>query len=342
MKRVLIYAALVLTEFCSAQDLHFSQILQSPTLLNPGAVGVYDGWERAIIHHRNQWLGGNTSFSSTSLSADMTFLKNPQQNRAYIGTGLSFYNDVGGDARFGTQVAALTFSGVLPVGKKSLISLGLQGGFGSRRGDISKLVFDSQWAGSMYDPLIASGENGGLRTFRYADVSTGIFYQFGGGQNNFARDNKTKFQIGFSVYHVNQPKMRYTTGSTESLYRKYVGMVNYSREIPNSLWMFEIQAAQFVQGPHSETIFGTVIRKRFHEATKITGLSHDASIGFGAWMRLNDAIIPTVQLDYSDFRFALSYDYTVTKLRSGYSGGSVELSLTWINRHDALFRKRYK
>lgn len=59
-----------------AQDLHFSQIMQSPNLLNPGAVGVYDGWERVAIHQRNQWLGGNTKFTSTGLNADATFFKN--------------------------------------------------------------------------------------------------------------------------------------------------------------------------------------------------------------------------------------------------------------------------
>ena len=323
------------------QDLHFSQILQTPVLLNPGAVGVYDGWERGSIHHRNQWLGANTQFMSTSVSADANFFKNTRKNTAYLGAGLSFYNDIGGDAKFGIQTGALTLSGILPLGRSSNLSIGIQGGFGSRKGDMSKLVYGSQWNGAGFDPNIASGEGDALNSFRYIDASTGIFYQYDGGQSTFARNNDTKFQVGFAVYHVNMPEMKYRAGSSEKLSRKYTGMVNYSMDLPSTTWAFDVQFVQFIQGGHYETIFGGLLRKRFREGTKQTGLRNQASFGFGSYFRVKDAVIPTIQVDLSGFRFGLSYDVTVSALRKAYSGGSIELSISYTNFHDALFKRRH-
>lgn len=324
----------------AAQDLHFSQILQSPILLNPGATGVYDGWERGVIHHRNQWLGANTQFMSTAVAADMTLFKNPRKNTAYLGAGLSFFNDIGGDAKFGIQTAALTVSGVIPMGGAGQLSLGIQGGYGMRKGDMSKLLYESQWSGGAFDPNLVSGEGDALNSFSYLDASTGIFYQFDGGSTTFARNNDMKLQVGLAVYHANAPLMKYRAGGTEKLERKYVGMINYAMDIPSTDWAYDVQFVQFVQGGHFETIFGGLIRKRFQQGTKQTGFSQDATFGFGSYIRLKDAIIPTVQVDFKGFRFGLSYDVIVSRMRKSYGGGSIELSLSYTNMYHALFKRR--
>jgi type IX secretion system PorP/SprF family membrane protein len=326
----------------TAQDLHFSQILQSPNLINPGAVGVYDGWERVAIHHRNQWLGGATSFMSTGINADATVNKSMTRPAAHLGVGLQFYNDIGGDSKFGTQTGAFTLSGILPIGGGHQISLGIQAGFGSRKGDISKLVYDSQWTGSSYDPTVASGETGGLNSFTYFDASTGIFYQFDGDRSNFSRNNDVKLQMGVAVYHANAPLLLYRSGSTEQLARKYVGMLNYSMDIPNTKWSFDVRGVQFIQGGHYETMLGGLMRRRFSEGSKITGFKRDASIGFGCYTRLRDAIIPTVQIDYKGFRFGFSYDGTLSALRRTSGIGSLEFSMSYVNQYHAIFKTRRK
>lgn len=339
-KQLFALAAILATGISWSQDLHFSQVLQSPVLLNPGATGVYDGWERITIHHRNQWLGANTQFMSTALAAEATFLKNPRKNTGYLGVGLSFFNDVGGDARFGNQVGALTLSGVLPLGSASQLSAGIQGGFGNRKGDMSKLLYESQWNGSGFDPTIYSGEGDGMNTFSYSDVSAGLFYQFDGGKSSFSRNNDMKLQVGAAVYHANAPQMHYRTGGNERLERKYVGMVNLAMDIPNTDWAFDAQVVQFVQGGHFETIFGGLARKRFQDGTKITGYHQDAYFGFGAYVRMKDAVVPTFQVDFKGFRFGLSYDVILSNMRRSYGGGSIELSISYTNLYYALFKSR--
>jgi|UniRef100_UPI00404AE746 type IX secretion system PorP/SprF family membrane protein len=342
MKKIVLFTGFVAVLFSSivAQDLHFSQIMQSPNLLNPGAVGVYDGWERVAIHQRNQWLGSNAQFTSTGLNADATLFKNVYRPKAHLGVGLQFYNDIASVASFGTQTGALTLSGILPINRSSQFSLGIQTGFGSKRGDISKLIYDSQWAGSGYDPTLISGEINGLNSFTYFDASAGVFYQFDGDRSTFARNNDTKFQAGFAVYHVNSPVLKYHVGTTEKLARKYVFMTNFTTDVPNSSWSYDVQAVQFIQGGHYETIFGGVFRRRFSESSKTTGFKRDASIGFGCYMRLKDAIIPTFQVDWKGFRFGLSYDNTNSSLRKAGGIGSLEFSLSYVNLHHALFKQR--
>ena len=324
-----------------AQDFHYSQVLQAPNLLNPGAVGVYEGWERYAVQHRNQWLGGNTTWMSTGCSADVNLFKDMFRPKAHLAVGLQFYNDIGGSAKFGTQNASLTLSGILPV-SNGTISLGIQTGMGSRRGDASKLLYESQWNSvtTSYDPTIASGETPVLNSFSYLDASSGIFYSMDGNNTTFARNNDMKFQVGLAAYHLNAPTMKYRTGSSEKLSRKYVAMANFGMDIPQTKWAYDIQAVQFVQGGHFETIFGGVIKRRFEEGSKQTGFKRDASVGLGVYTRLKDALVPTVQIDYRGFHFGISYDVTLSALRRAYRGGSLEFTLSYTNIKHALFTTR--
>jgi type IX secretion system PorP/SprF family membrane protein len=274
------------------------------------------------------------------LNADATLFKNVYRPKAHLGVGLQFYNDLASVASFGTQSGALTLSGILPINRSSQFSLGIQAGFGSKRGDISKLIYDSQWAGSGYDPTLLSGEMNGLNSFTYFDASAGVFYQFDGDRSTFARNNDTKFQAGFAVYHANAPLLKYHLGTTEKLARKYVFMTNFTTDVPNSSWSYDVQAVQFIQGGHFETIFGGIFRRRFSESSKTTGFKRDASVGFGCYMRLKDAIIPTFQVDWKGFRFGLSYDNTNSSLRKAGGIGSLEFSLSYVNLHHALFKQR--
>jgi len=341
-KQLMIASFLGLSASGLAQDLNFSQVLQSPNLLNPGAVGVYDGWERVGLNHRNQWVGGNTSFMSSGIAVDACLMKDMHRPSPHLAVGLQFYNDIGGASKFGVQTGALALSGILPMGYGHQLSAGIQAGFGSRKGDISALTFDSQWTGSGYDQNIASGEVDGLNSFTYMDASAGIFYQFDGDRSNFSRNNDVKFQGGLACYHANAPTLMYRTGSTEKLARKYVGMVNYSMDIPYTKFSFDAQAVQFIQGGHYQTIFGGVLKRRFSEGSKTTGFKRDASIGLGCYVRLKDALIPTMQVEYKGFRFGFSYDGTLSAYRRSPGVGSLEFSLSYVNQAHAVFKTRRK
>ncbi|MBL4861924.1 MAG: PorP/SprF family type IX secretion system membrane protein [Crocinitomicaceae bacterium] len=340
-KIYLILVGLLLLHGVEAQDVHFSQTAQTPLLINPAVAGVFDGWERAIINHRNQWLGAGTKFMTTAIAVDANLGKTELNDKAYVGLGLMLCNDIGGNSKFGSQTGSLTLSGILPMGGSGhSLSAGIQGGFGQRKADLSNVVFMNQWNGSGFDPNILSGEMNTVTSFSYVDASAGLYYLFDGGQNSFSRNNDFKLQIGLAGYHLNAPQLKYTSGlSGEKLLRKYVGHLGVVADVVGSQWAIDASVLQFVQGGHYETILGMMMRYRFEEGTKITGMTQDAFIGFGTYFRVKDAIVPAVMIDWRGFQFGVSYDVTVSKLRTAYTG-SLEFSLSYRNLDHALFKTK--
>jgi type IX secretion system PorP/SprF family membrane protein len=340
MKKLILILIVISPISCvMGQDIHFTQTSNTPLLINPAAAGVYDGWERVVINQRNQWLGAGTQFMTTSVAADANFFKDEIKRKAHLGVGLLFYNDIGGDSRFGTQSALLTLSGILPVGKAGTLSTGIQGGYGSKSMNVNNLTFSSQWNGVNFDKSILSGE-GNVASFQYMDASAGMYYVYDGGKSSFKRNEDFKFQIGFSGYHLNRPEMKFTTVTGDRMYSKWVGHAGIVSDIFNSDLAIDASVVQVFQGPHSETILGTILKYRFANGTKYTGHYQDAYVGFGAYYRLKDAIAPSIMIDWKGFRFGMSYDVTVSQLRKAYSGGSLEFSLSYTNLKTALFKGR--
>jgi type IX secretion system PorP/SprF family membrane protein len=342
MKRVCaILIGLGFISVLNAQDIHFSQSSRTPLFINPAAAGVYDGWERVVINHRNQWLGANTQFMTTAIGADINLRKSTLNDKAHLGLGILFFNDIGGDSNFGNQAGSLTLSGILPMGGTGhILSAGVQGGFGMRKADLSSVTFRSQWDGTSFNPLLYSGESNTLTSFTYIDVSAGVYYVYDGGKNSFARNNEFKIKFGVAGFHLNNPKMEYVNGSGDRLYRKYVAHIVVSTDFTGRPMGIEFNAVQFVQGGHYETLFGAILKYRFENATKITGNTQDAFLGVGCHMRWNDALIPSVMIDWRGFQFGVSYDVTISQLRHAYSGGSLEFSLSFTNLDHSLFKTR--
>lgn len=340
MKYVFFIIAIGCMVQANSQDIHFSQTAQTPLLINPAVAGVFDGWQRAIINQRSQWLGATTQFMTTNVAGDMALFKKERGNRSYLGVGGMFNTDVGGDGRFGTQTGSLTISGILPIKKGSSLSAGIQGGFGSRKGDISKLSFESQWNSAQYafDPTINSGEVTSLNNCSYLDAGAGIYYVLDAGKSAFFRDQEFKFQLGAAIYHINQPLLKFTSGSDDHLHRKYVFHSGIVYDIEGSKFSIDGNIVQFIQGGHYETILGTMLRYRLVDGTKLTGFSQKAFFGFGLYMRVKDAIIPSVLIDYKGFKFGMSYDVTISKLRRAYGGGSLEFSISYSNLFKGVHR----
>lgn len=340
MRRVHLIFGLLFTCSVWAQDIHFTQTAQTPQLINPAATGVYDGWERVIVNHRNQWLGAGTQFMTTAVSADANLGKSRMNDKAHVGIGVLFYNDIGGDSKWGMQRGSLSLSGILPAGNGHVFSAGIQGGFANRSADLSRLTWASQWNGSGFDQSILSGEANAGTSFTYMDAAAGLFYTYDGGQNTFQRNNDFKIQFGVSGYNLNRPTLKYVTVDGDRLHRKFVAHANIVADIGGSRVSLDGSLAQFIQGPHLETIAGMMLRYRFNDGTKITGNFQDAFFGFGLYYRHKDVIAPSIMVDWRGFRFGMSYDVTISALRKAYQGGSLEFSLSYSNLSHALFKSR--
>lgn len=340
MRKLFIFSILVFNSVCtSAQDLHFSQIAQMPLLLNPGATGIMDGEVRASMQHRNQWIGSNGKFNNTLVALDFNLLKDENFSKGYLGLGAFFYNDGAGDGNYGKKSGSLSMSGVLPLGRggNHSLSLGLQAGFASTSINEQNLVFESQWNGTTYDPTILSGEPI-VPSFSYSDVSTGLYYTVDGSKSTFAGKSNSKLNLGVALFHANKPQLRYTIGSFERLNRKLVAHANYIKDLGGSRVQMSLNAAQFFQGKHRETIAGGVFAYKFGTQTNDPGSSSLLGVGFHVRSLL--AVIPSVVLQHKGFRFEVSYDATVSYWRKAQGGGSFELSLVYMYFDQGLFANK--
>ena len=111
-----------------SQDIHFSQFFQAPLLVNPSLTGVFNGDQRAIIQHRNQWADF-APYKTYSLSLDGGLFKKKMKDK-YIGAGLYIFQDNAGQNNLKTTQVHLSISSIITINKQQDISAGIQGGFG--------------------------------------------------------------------------------------------------------------------------------------------------------------------------------------------------------------------
>ncbi len=321
--------------FGFTQDFHYSQLDQSLTLLNPATTSTFSGFERITLQHRNQWLGAGTQFMTSMGMAEFSIGKEARKRSSYSGVGVYFMNDVGGDSKFSIKTGGVTASGVVPIGRSHSISAGLHAAFCNRSADFTRLSFLNQWNGTEFDSSIDPIEGNGISSFSHLDAGLGIAYGFNKENENTLSSNELSFQGGFSVQHLNKPKLRYNSLVNDQLYMKFCMHANVRYGLsPES--NIEMSAAQFIQGPHYETIVGFFYRLKTKNASRITSFVSNQYFVFGTYFRSVGTVIPTIYFDLGAFRLGLSYDYEFGQLASMYKQ-SVEVSLKFNSGKKSIF-----
>jgi len=234
----------------SSQDFHLTQADRSIAFLNPAFVGAYKGFERISLLNRNQWIGSGTQFLTSYGMAEFTPGRTRQSERAYAGVAASFSNDVGGDSRMTQKSFGLTASGHLPLAKGHWLDAGIQTAIQQRSADFSKLLYYSQWNGSSLDPSVYSGEENDFVNFAFVDAGLGLAYRFEPNQRGELRDGQWSLQTGFSLQHVNRPRLQYNTLSADRLYQKAVIYSCFSLGL-NEISTLQFSLTHLRQGGHS-------------------------------------------------------------------------------------------
>src|SRR5688572_8283353 len=80
----------------AAQDPNFSQFFASPLTLNPALTGKFDGVYRIAGNYRNQWPSINNAYTTATVSADFSILKNRISELDQFGIGLMGFTDRAG------------------------------------------------------------------------------------------------------------------------------------------------------------------------------------------------------------------------------------------------------
>lgn len=321
-RKILLFVLAVTAEFvlqtASAQDLHFSQFMNSPLLTNPANTGFMpDGDYRVGANYRNQW-SSISAFPYKTISAwgDVQTLQN-EESTGWLGLGGTILRDVAGTSVLTSTKVFGSVAYHQMINYSSLVSLGFNAGWANKRINTADLTFPSQWNGKFFDashPGVVPKFD--ANSINYFDLQAGMNYAF------FPNDN-TYLNAGFSAMHVNRPRETFfssQTGVDNRVPVRYTGFLNGSFKV-NDRVILNPNVYASVQAKAYEVVGG------LNAHYNLSGNGENVLIA-GAYYRHKDAVIPMLGMALKDYTFTFTYDVTISSLNN-YNGarGGIELSL---------------
>lgn len=305
MKRILfpiLFLFILGNSVLFAQDIHHSQFYTTPLNINPALTGIFNGDQRLALNYRRQWFVDDiVRYMTLTGSYDMKFYPKKWKTKGFWSGGVLFNYDHAGDSRLGLANLSLSLSYTYPLSTSHLITLGGLGGYSHRRFNPSELTWDSQWANDNYDPTRATGES------NLAQKSKN-FFDFSGGLNyRWQKSKRTKIDLGVAAYHLNKPEQKFFDQSL-SIKLPIRLNVNITPHFKLTNFLDILLHAQYQnQDPYKELIFGGYAKfylnqQRGKELNLLLGVSN----------RIDDAIIPKIAVEWTNWYFGVSYDITTS------------------------------
>lgn len=314
---------------CFAQDVHFSQPQFAPLMLNPALAGANYA-NQATILYRDQWKVSGAEFKTINASYDMRF--NEKSSKGFFGAGLNFYNDKAGDPKMTTNYVALSIGYHAKLNKFSTLGGSLQPAFGQRGIDYSSLTWGQQYDGSTFNTSLANGELVGTNQFSFFDFNAGIVYTYKSSEHYMTANDNFNINVGFSAYHITQPKYSFYANTNEKLYRKYVFFANVLIGIPNSKIYLVPSLYVNLQGSQKEILTGTYFRYLLQDKSVYTGIKKGAAFSIGTFYRAGDAFVGKFMFEWSHTTIGLSYDINLSGYKNVSKGrGGIELTFRFVS-----------
>jgi type IX secretion system PorP/SprF family membrane protein len=342
MKKIyfIFFILLVSAAGMRSQDIHFSQIMETPVFINPANTGFFNGYFRASANYRSQWSAMGKPYQTIGVSLDGGLFKS-KKRKAFVGLGLTVFNDRAGAAGLSKTNALLNVSGILRTSKRSVLSVGLAGGADATNGNYNKLTFGSQFDGNKIDSDRPTGESVVYRQFTTTDLAAGIAYEYSKVKVDEDHDDVSSFRISASAFHLNRPRQEFSAASNFRLPVRYVGAITSRIDFEDT--KFSITPGFLIQKQAEawQFITGSYIKYRTGVGTKVTGQKTVNSMGLGMYYRSKDSFITKLLYEMGDYAIGLAYDFNVSGYRtaSRYMGG-FELSLRYNSLASSLFDSR--
>ncbi len=306
-----------------AQDIHYAQFSSAAVYQNPGNAGLFDGDHRLAGNFRNQYKAVTVGYNSSTIAGDTRF----KFKNNVFGLGAFIQNDKAGDSRFGGNKLSLSLSYIKKISKDSahFIGFGFQPGIANRGISTNALTFDNQYNGDGYSSSIAADESFANTNVVFADFSTGIsWYMF--------KNKRNTLLAGMSYQHFNKPKKSFFSENAVAVSPKFNAHASLVKPISTFLDIIpEVQISH--QNKYSAVNLGSWVKYWLGS----TGTA-DYAVYAGLFYRLGDAAIIAAAMDYQNFRVGLSYDITVSQLKTANNlRGGAEVSIIYIFKKSPAF-----
>jgi type IX secretion system PorP/SprF family membrane protein len=275
----------------SAQQLSmYSQYYWNDYVINPAFTGIKNT-PRVQFGYRNQWSGFQGSPKTYTVGGHVGL------NKLNMGLGgMIFSDDQGGAIR--QNGVMLNYSYQLKLNKNSGLSFGVAG-----------ILNQYGFNGSQIQNINPDATLQANVTQLTPDMNFGVVYQL----NN-------QLFIGLAANQLVQSRLsKFNTGgvnlSENQLIRHYNLSASYVKEINPKIDIepYVLLRSTFIKAPQWE-LGGKV--------------NYNKLVFGGLSYRSNESVIGLVGVNYQNFMFAYSYDFTLSAIRN-YSGGSHEILLAY-------------
>ena len=327
-----------------AQDPHFSMYYAVPMSINPAFTGMFNGNIRATAQFRSQW---GTILSSETIGSYRTIMGSVEMktNKAFNKTdafsgGIHFMNDMAGQSKYTINRGAISLAYRFSFDKwgDHFMSIGFSPGFMTNGLDFRGLTFGTQWNGTQYDAGIPNGETPPIGIKFNYDIGAGLLW---GLKNDKKR---TKYHVGFSLLHINQPNQSLFRGPIVTLPMKittHIGatfpLSEYLEIMPKALVMFQGKSHEEILGADFKFLLDG--RNSYGNAFYIGGLMR--IVGGDSATFNAESFAVTARFDVGDFELGAAYDFNISTLtKASYFQGAFEVSLAYIGRFSKIRQRR--
>ena len=321
IKNYIFWISLCFSLTATAQDPHFSQVINTPVLLNPALTGVMGTDARIQTNYRTQWATVATPYQTMSLAVDFSPLRYMFNTDDILGIGMYVLRDKAGTSELSnTQVQmSLAYSKSLTGQGNNYLSIGGQVGYAHQNLNLQNLTFDNQIEGNVLNTSLSSGETSIVPNGAYWDVSAGIGWAY-------TPEKSQSYYLGASVYHLNEPKVGFMEDDTELLYRKYTAYAGSEFRL-NYLVSLMPRSYFLMQGPAKELTAGSLVKFNIENGRN----RYDSSAFIlGTLYRFGDAVIIVARYDFKTFGISFSYDVNISGLNPISRGyGAMEVGLVF-------------
>lgn len=298
-----------------AQDIHFSQFMNSPLLTNPANTGfIPEGDYRVGMNYRNQWSALMAiPYKTMSAFGDAQLV---QGDNGWLGVGGMILHDVAGSGNLtSTKVyGSIAYHQMLNLG--SLFSLGFNVGWANKRINTTNLKFPDQFDGHFFDSHLPTGVSLDYNNINYLDIQGGLNYAY-------FPNSRVYINAGFSSFHLNRPRESFFTaqpGIDNRIPMRHTAFINGSFKL-NDQWIINPNSYLSLQAGSYEWVSG------LNAHYNLSGDGEKVLIG-GLYYRSQDAVIPMIGLGLKDYTFTFTYDATISTLKNyNNTRGAFEFSL---------------
>jgi type IX secretion system PorP/SprF family membrane protein len=301
------------------QDPIFSQSNYVKETLNPGFSGFEDNDRiHAGILSRLQWPGLGSNITTQYAFVNKSFDYGPDLGFG-IGANVIWQSESFGNYNFFQFNTSYAHRVNLNGGW--FFRPGLEVGVGSKSNQFRNLTLGDQINinTGVVNPISIDpfGNNTGSQFF--LDIGTGIVFE----KEEF---NGSTYWFGASVKHLNRPNISFIEGETVPLNIFYSLHGNY--RFPFLLDNTIMLTANYMQqGPYNRLDVGSIFQ--FSDfLIGLTAATNPARNDFNT--NLLTSVNAFIGVEYTEFRFGLSYDMNTTKI--GNTSGIYEFSMTYLSR----------